>query len=63
MRTVSTRTGAPGGTLQTMIGEMAIATEQEKGNDPEEQSRQSRESQVFANPYIPLTLLSPLSIT
>ncbi len=33
--------GTPGDSLQTMIGEMAIATAQEKGNDPEEQSRQS----------------------
>jgi len=28
-----------------------------------ERSRQSQESQVFANPYIPLTLLLSLSIT
>ena len=36
--------GTPGDSLQTMIGEMAIATAQEKGNDPEEQSRQSQET-------------------
>jgi len=43
-----------------MIGEMAFSTAQENGNDPGEQSRQSQESQVFANPYIPLTLLLSL---
>jgi len=48
--------GPPGGTLQTMIGEMVFSTAQEKGNDPEEQSHQSRESQVFANPYFPYSL-------
>ncbi len=54
--------GPPGGTLQTMIGEMAFSTAQENGKrsrgviPPEEQSHQSQESQAFANPYFPYSL-------
>ncbi len=37
--------GPPGGTLQTMIGEMAISTARKRENDPKQRSCQSRESQ------------------